>query len=676
MLRALLLLALLCLPGELLGRRLARKGDGLAEAILLRACAALAAALPILVVLAVAGLFTPPLVGASLVASCALLAAFRGPGWRLPRPGLRDAAALGLVAGAFALYALPAEYVINSRDPGVYTLFAARLARAGELFHHDALVGLVSGFHEFVEGRKYPGFFILGEDLIVPQFFPGPFALLGFGALLGGVWGALFVVPVLGALSVGVAFALGRELFGTRAGLIGGALLAAGYAQIWWSRHPSSEVMAQLFVLGGLWLAVRFVRNPEPLTGLLAGLLLGCATLVRVDGFLAAAALPALFAWDLAARRPLRPWVYPLAPLALCGAAALLYLNTVGGRYLYILYAEHGLREALRAAPFALAGAGLLAAGLVWARHRWGRGLEAWGAARGGRVAVGIALAVVAASLWAYFVMPEPWESLPENLRGFNAYRTQVVVRMVWFITPAVAALALAGLVLAARRPERGLVVFAGAVLAFGVLYVAVPNVAPDLPWATRRFVPAVFPGVCLLAGYAVSEAGRLAARRAGRRAGAAAGALLAALALGWTAHTSAPIVTFRELDGAVEALGRVEREIPDARVVYMEMPPGHDWTASTFEYLYGHPVLPYDRVRFVLEADELERAGLLRDAVYVTTDGGPPPLISGLRFREVGRERVALPRLAPVEGHERRMRNRVEVLRKDYRVFRIEGEG
>ncbi|QYJ14420.1 hypothetical protein Rxycam_00216 [Rubrobacter xylanophilus DSM 9941] len=675
MLRALLLLLCLYLPGELLGRRLARKGDGLVEVLLLRACAALAVGLQVLVLLALAGRFSPAFVG-GVLGACVLLMLPLARRTAGARPGRWDVAALALVAGAFLLYALPAEYVINSRDPGVYTLFAARLARTGELLHHDPLVGAVSGFHEFLEGRKYPGFFILGENLIVPQFFPGPFALLGFGALLGGVWGALYVVPVLGALSVGVAYALGRELFGPRAGLLGAALLAASYTQIWWSRHPSSEVMAQFFVLGGLWLAVRFVRRPEPLPGLLAGLLLGGAMLVRVDGFLAAAALLALFAWDVATRRPLRPWVFPAAPLALCGAAALLYLNTAGARYLYILYTEHGLREALRAAPLALAGTGLLAGGLLWVRRRWSRGLEAWGAACGGRVAVGLALSVVAASLWAYLIMPEPWGSLPENLRGFDAYQSQVVVRMVWFVTPPVAVLALAGLLLAARRPERGLAVFAGAVLAFGVLYVAVPNVAPDLPWATRRFVPAVFPGVCLFAGYAASEVAGFSARRGGRQAGAAAGALLAVLALGWTAHVSAPILTFRELDGALGALERVEREIPEgARVVYMEMPSGHDWTASTFEYLYGHPVLPYDRVRFILEADELEEAGLLRDAVYVTTDGSPAPLVSGLRFVEVERERVALPRLVPVEGHESRMRNRVEFLRKDYRIFQIEEE-
>jgi 4-amino-4-deoxy-L-arabinose transferase-like glycosyltransferase len=180
----------------------------------------------------------------------------RGAGDEVGRSGLT------LVLGSLALYAWrPAEYVLNSRDPGVYTLFADRLARTGMLLHHDRLLGAVASFHPMLEGKKYPGFYVYGQDLVVPQFFPGPFALLGFGNLVGGVWGSLYVVPLVGALSVGVAFALGSELFGRWAGLLGAALLATSYAQVWWARHPSSEVMTQLLVLAGLWLAVRYVRG-------------------------------------------------------------------------------------------------------------------------------------------------------------------------------------------------------------------------------------------------------------------------------------------------------------------------------------------------------------------------------------------------------------------------------
>jgi hypothetical protein len=263
-----------------------------------------------------------------------------------------------------------------------------------------------------------------------------------------------------------------------------------------------------------------------------------------------------------------------------------------------------------------------------------------------------------------------PWESLPDGSRDFGAYRTQILVRIVWFTTPVVAALGLAGFVLAAYRIDASRALLLGAFLSFGILYAAIPNVAPDLPWATRRFVPAVFPVLSLLAGYAAIEAGRWLGRVWRPRVGVALAGGLALISLGWTVHTALPIIGFRELEGAVGAFDRVERKIPDAEVVYMEMPDGYDITASTFEYAYDRPVLPYDRIRFIREVDELEGAGLLEDAVYITVDGGPAPLISDVDFREVATTDLQLPRLAAVE---KELPKEKETLSLTYRVFRME---
>jgi hypothetical protein len=669
-LRALLILTVLYLPGHLLGHRLMRKGDGLAELTLLRISTSLAIAGPLLTLLTLAGWFTVPvIVGTS--GACAVAAFLFGRGARgRARATAWDLGALALVVGSFALYSRPAEYVINSRDPGVYALFADKLARTGALLHRDPLVGAVAPFHAFLEGKKYPAFYIYGQDLIVPQFFPGPFAFLGLGNLVGDLWGSLFVVPVMGALAVGVAFVLGKELFGRWAGLIGAVLLAASYTQVWWARHPASEIMTQLFVLAGLWLAVRFVRGAGPLTGVLAGLLLGGTMLVRVDAFLAAAAVPVLFGHDLLTKGSTRRWLYPGVPLVIFAGITLLYLNTVGGRYLYVIYTEHGLDKTLRLAPY-LAGVALsLSVAFIFVRRRWGERIGNYFEVRGPWISLSTALCVAAVALWAYFVLPVPWESLPDGSRDFDAYRTQILVRMVWFTTPAVAALGLAGFVLAAYRLDASRALLLGAFLAFGILYAAIPNVAPDLPWATRRFVPAVFPILGLLAGYAVVEIGRWLGRVWKREAGIALAGALALIALGWTLQTTLPIIGFRELEGAIGAFDRIEREIPDAEVVYMEMPDGYDITASTFEYAYDHPVLPYDRIRFIREVDDLEEAGLLDDAVYITVDGGPAPLVSDVEFREVAAADLELPRLAAVE---KELPAEKEALSLTYRVFRVE---
>ncbi|MGF1471569.1 MAG: glycosyltransferase family 39 protein [Rubrobacteraceae bacterium] len=673
MFAALLLLISLYLPGHFLGRRLSRKGDSVSEAALLRIGAGVAVATPVLVLLAIAGWFTvPAIVGSLGAASVGAWLVGRG-GASYSRPARWDLAALGLLAGGIALYFRPAEYIINSRDPGVYTVVADRLARTGEFLIRDPLVGAVASFHPFAAGIKYPGFYIYGRDLIVPQFFPGPFAWLGFGNLAGGLWGSLYVVPVFGALAVVAAFLLGKEVFGRWAGLVGAGLLAVSYTQIWWSRHPSSEVMTQFFALTGLWLAVRFARGAGPASGVVAGMLLGSALLVRVDGFLVAAALPVLFAYDLLTRGPARRWLIPGVPLVLFAGAALLYLNTVGGRYLDTIYTAHGLDRFLGLLPYALVAAALLGGAFVYLRHRWGRRIGSWLRAHGGELALFGALGVAGTALWAYFVLPVPWEELPVNSREFDAYRTQTLVRMVWFTTPAVAALGLLGLVLAAYRIDRPKILVLGALLASGVLYAAIPNVAPDLPWATRRFVPAAFPLLALLAGYGAVGAGKLLGRIWDRRAGVVLAGSLALLALGWTAYTALPVAGARELEGAIPAFDRVDASIPEAEVVYVEKPDGHDGSVSTLEYVYGHPALPYSEERFRGEIDELEKAGLLENAVYITTDGGPAPLISGVTFREVGRETVSLPRLDGREGHEKGVpegRGQMEMI---FRIYRVE---
>jgi dolichyl-phosphate-mannose-protein mannosyltransferase len=669
-LRVLLIVVILYLPGHFLGSSLVRKGDGLTDLLLLRISASLAVAGPLLTLLALAGWFSIPAIAATL-GVCAVVAFLLGGGARTRvRAAMWDLGALAVVVGSFALYARPAEYIINSRDPGVYVLFAEKLARTGALLHRDALVGAVALFHTFLEGKKYPGFYILGQDLIVPQFFPGPFAFLGLGNLAGGLWGSLFVVPLMGALAVGVAFALGKELFGKWAGLAGATLLAASYSQVWWARHPASEVMTQFFVLAGLWLTVRFVRGAGPLTGVLAGLLLGGVMLVRVDAFLASAAVPLLFGYDLLTKGSARRWMYPGIPLVVFAGAALLYLNTVGGRYLYVIYTEHGLDKALQLAPY-LAGVALfLSVAFIFVRHRWGGRIGHYLEVRRAWISLGAALCVAAIALWAYFVLPVPWESLPDGSRDFEAYRTQILVRMVWFVTPVVSALGLAGFVLAAYRLDASRALLLGAFLAFGVLYAVIPNVAPDLPWATRRFVPAVFPILNLLAGYAAVEIGKRLGRVWSRERGIAVAGILTVFALGWTIYTALPIIGFRELEGAIGAFNEIERKVPEAEVVYMEMPDGYDITSSTFEYAYNHPVVPYDRIRFIREVDDLEERGLLDDAVYITVHGEPAPLVSGVEFREVATANLKVPRLAAVEKELPREK---ETLDLTYRVFRIE---
>ncbi len=641
---------------------------------LLRVACAAAVSTPVLVALALLGWFEVPVV-LGVLGVCAVVAwAFSRRGEARARPGWWDLGALGLVAGAFALYAHPAEYVLKDRDPGVYTVAAAKLARTGELLTRDSLVGAVASFHGFEHGAKHPGFYIHGVDLVVPQFFPGPFAWLGLGNLAGGIWGELYVVPVFGALAAGMAFVLGGELFGRWTGFVGAALLAVSYAQVWWARYPSSEIMTQFFILAGLWLAARFVRGGGVGTGVLAGALLGGAMMIRVDAFLAALVVPALILHDVLLGRSPRKWVSLCAPLLLAGGGMLLYAGTVGERYLNLIRDLHVPDNVLQLSPYLLGGAFLMASAVLVLRRSWSGGYEPLLALHGRRAALFAALALLGAALWVYFVLPEPWVGLPEywggdgSMAGFNAYDRQVAVRMVWFLTPVVAVLGMVGFVVAAYRLDAARALFLGAVLAFGILYVALPNVAPDLPWATRRFVPVVFPGFCLLAGYAIVEAGRVLGRVWSERAGVAYAAALAVFAFVWSAYVAWPVYGVQELAGAVEGIERLEEAVPDARVVYVELP-GDDY-AATLDYLYERPVLTYERDQFRREVPDLREAGLLEDAIYVTVEEKHKPIFQGLRLREVDREEVNFLRLE--DGFKDVPRDTYEE-RQGFRIYELE---
>ncbi len=396
---------------------------------------------------------------------------------------------------------------------------------------------------------------------------------------------------------------------------------------------------------------------------------------MRVDAFLAALAIPVLVAYDLLLGRPLRRWAYVCVPPFLLGGGALLYLWTVGGRYLNIIEDLHIPDGALRPAAYALS-ASLLAAFAVWCARRWGRaGIEGLLEVRGRSSALLAALAVSGAAVWAYFVMPEPLSGLPEYWGGredpmaeFHAYDRQVLVRMVWFITPVVAILGMAWFLLASYRLDRARALFLGAVLSFGVLYVALPNVAPDLPWATRRFVHAVFPGVSLLAGYAAVEAGRALGRAWGTRVGIALATALAVVALGWSVHVSWPIYGVRELAGAVEGIDRLERALPPSRLIYVETPA--DDYAATLDYLYGRPVLVYGREEFLKEMPKLREAGLLEDAAFVTIKEWPKPVFPGFKLRKVGEEKVSFLRL---EDGFKEVPRGVYVEQQGFKIFELE---
>ena len=109
------------------------------------------------------------------------------------------------------------------------------------------------------------------------------------------------VAALAGALSVALAFLVGRELYGRAAGLIGAALMIANPFLVLISRMVHSFSLSPPFFLLGVLFLLRYLKRRSPAAAVLAGLCLGAAVHAHPAG------LPAVVAtliWAVVRCRP------------------------------------------------------------------------------------------------------------------------------------------------------------------------------------------------------------------------------------------------------------------------------------------------------------------------------------------------------------------------------------
>ncbi|MDQ1292250.1 MAG: hypothetical protein QG608_128, partial [Actinomycetota bacterium] len=300
---------------ELFAGALLLRGGPLAGLVVLTVVVCAAVLLP-------AGLWRPsvalPMIAVGLVPAVRIAARVSAG----PVPVLSAAVSLAL-AGGYALWAglTHAEHVVLQRDPGSYALYAQWIATRHSLpvtSHLEAFGGAAA--------LDVPGF-TLGSPAyyqvldgqgaqVVPQFLPGTPALLSLGWWAGHWQGLLLVPSLVGGLVVLAAAGLAARLVGARWAPFAAALFAVCFPVLHAVRSTYSEGPALLLVLTAASLAVDAARRRERSWALLAGTVLGCAGLVRVDS-LTEVALLLPVCTVLALRRD--PVGVPLAAGAVAG---------------------------------------------------------------------------------------------------------------------------------------------------------------------------------------------------------------------------------------------------------------------------------------------------------------------------------------------------------------------
>jgi hypothetical protein len=448
------------------------------------------------------------------------------------------------VAVVFAVWQIAerTEQIIYLRDPSTYLQVGYWLAHHGGLPISNSLAAF-GGSHadlSFASVNYYPR----GSG-IVPQFMTGMPMVLAASVWLGGLPAALVITPLIGACAVLSFGGLAGRLAGPRWAPAAAAVLAVSLPEQYTSRSTFSEPLAQVLLFGGLCLLAdslvikRTVSAADEASGpgrapgrapgqdrvlaALAGLALGLTILVRIDGL--SDILPAVpfFGLLLAARRrqaiPFgvglvigvgygladgyllsRPYLDleapSLRPLALI-TAVLVVLTVVG----VALTARPAAKEKLAR----------------WRTAKAARWLPAVAAALTVFIFVGFAVRPLVQTVAgetdptsiAYVAELQKLAGLP--IDGRQQYYQDSLYWVIWYIGIPAVLLGAFGLAILARRGLRALLTWQDPARALRVwalpwmiaLWVIVtvlsrPAVSPDQPWASRRLVPFVLPGLIL----------------------------------------------------------------------------------------------------------------------------------------------------------------------------------
>ncbi|WP_433464464.1 hypothetical protein [Spirillospora sp. CA-128828] len=485
------------------------------------------------------------------------------------------------------------EQIIVRRDPASYVQFATWLTKHGSL--PIPLTERAFGGPDAVLRFASPAFY-QHDGAVVPQFMAGWPLVLAPAGWIGGTHGILLAAPLLGACCVLSFAGLVARLVGPRWAPAGALLLALTLPMLYASRSTFSELPAIVLLLGGLSLMYD-VRREEgrlaDLKALLAGAALGLIVLVRIDGLRDVLPVLAFAGLFIARRRGIGYWT---AGGLLLGVGA----GVAEGFTMSLPYLEY-LKASL--VPLAAITAAVVIATalmvLLLRRDRTGTWLRRAGesVARGRVPGAAAVLTVLVMAGFAIRPLVQTVRRAPAtsddemNVRfietvqriqhlpvdGTRQYSELSLYWVVWYIGVPALLFATLGAALLARRLLRGhspewLLPYAMIVWTTTQVLVR-PGITPDHPWASRRLIGLVVPGLLLFtvfaSAWAVKRVRRLGYGPKVVRTGAVAGVALMLVPIVLT--SGGYLVTRTEQHEVAAVDGMCDALRPGASVVMVE---------------------------------------------------------------------------------------------------------
>jgi len=430
---------------------------------------------------------------------------------------------LGIVLWTGLNIPFAAQHILTNRDPAVYAVAGAWLSTHNSLHipnpvELSSLPGMTADSLGFDTSVLNPNeIYVQGVHLLP--------ALLGVVGKMLGTTAMLHFNVVLGGIALLAFYGFVRVVLRPKWAALSVAALALSLPFIYFSRDTYTEPLALIFIFSTLTLLLYASQSRTLSPWIIAGMTAGATALVRVDAYIFLAALEVYAAFCLVVA-PLGERAVRLrqtAALAL-PAAAVAFLGWVDVSQLSSGYYRDLHSEIVAQFYFIAAITAVLVAAIAVA---WKMEILNWFRRQAARLALqrgiimAIALFFIILGIRAAWLFAMAITGRADTMSVEAYARGTTMLWLLWYIGPLLTLAGMAGFAYGWTHLLRGK---AGQLLplflALGAdcaLYLLDPNISADQVWASRRFLPIIFPAFIILGVLVLQHASRYIGARFGR---------------------------------------------------------------------------------------------------------------------------------------------------------------
>lgn len=408
---------------------------------------------------------------------------------------------LGIILISIALFFHPFESIIGGRDPGVYINSGVNIAKTGSITIQDNLIASLNPEdfdnifirEDFQETpSQYLGYYIIDAnqgEISQRFFYLYPIWIAIFYSIFESPL-FLYITPIVSLLSVIAIFFTVRRLFNQNVALLSIFLLSINYAQIWYSRYPSSEILMQLLIFSGIYFLLMFNKNKSSLFAIFSALCFAEVFFTRIEGILVLLPIMVFSVHSWINNKITRRYVaFLIIYFSLIPIYVFLTYNLISNYILDILnYSNYIIIISL---------ASIVVFILIIKKYGKNRiknivyiNENIWKFV--------LSALTIALFVYYYYLRPE----------FFSGFQSDNLLKIMWYIPPSFSVLLIAGGVILAiqKKMDENLMLFLMFIFIFTIIFIDKTRISPDHPWWIRRFLALTIPSFIIFLSYFTIE--------------------------------------------------------------------------------------------------------------------------------------------------------------------------